>query len=178
LWRDPVHSRKKLPACEPAGTPNPEPLTYAVPLITRLCLLAVLGLLSAACRKTPPTAASTPAASTPAPAIWPATRKTQNGNFTVTIRPKGGGIVRSEHFSLEVLVEPAPGVGAPVSVVVDADMPSHQHGMNTTPQTVHEDGKRYRTDGMLFHMAGEWSISVAVSAGKGEERAHFPVTLE
>lgn len=86
--------------------------------------------------------------------------------------------MRSEHFSLEVTVEPGAGVGQPVSVVVDADMPSHQHGMNTTPQTVHEEGNRYRTDGMLFHMAGDWSISVAVSAGKGEERAFFPVALE
>lgn len=146
---------------------------------TRLFLLASLSaLLVVGCRKTPPLA-QTPAPSTPAAApSWPATQKTDRGNFTVTIQPRGGRITRSEHFSLEVQVTPGPGVGAPTRVLVDADMPSHQHGMNTTPETIHEGGPRYRADGMLFHMAGAWSISVAISTGAAEERAFFPVSIE
>lgn len=146
-------------------------------LLLRACLLACLSFPSISCRKAP----APPPAPTVAPpltASWPATRKTERGNFTVTIQPRGGKIVRGEHFTLEVQVEPVTGVGTPVSVVADADMPSHGHGMNTKAETVHETGSRYRADGMLFHMGGEWSISVAVSAGKGEERALFPVTIE
>jgi len=146
-------------------------------LLTRACLLACLGLTTMSCRKTSPSTPPTPAPAAPTVA-WPATGKTERGNFTVTIQPRGGKIVRGEHFTLDVTVEPAAGVGAPVSVIADADMPSHGHGMNTKAETVHEAGPRYRADGMLFHMGGEWSISVAVSAGKGEERALFPVTIE
>ncbi|MGB8168608.1 MAG: FixH family protein, partial [Chthoniobacteraceae bacterium] len=109
---------------------------------------------------------------------WPATRKTDGGNFTVTIQPSGGGITRNRHFSLGVLVEPGAGAAAPASVSVDADMPSHGHGMNTKPETVHEESQRYRADGMLFHMAGEWSIMVEISAGAAQERAFFPVSIE
>ena len=143
-------------------------------LLIRACLLACLSLPIMSCRKPP--APPTPAP--PVSASWPATRKTERGNFTVTIQPRGGKIVRGEHFTLDIQVEPATGSGTPVSVVADADMPSHGHGMNTKAETIPESGPRYRADGMLFHMEGEWSISVAVSAGKGEERALFPVTIE
>lgn len=94
------------------------------------------------------------------------------------LRPEGGGIVRNGHFSLEVVLEPGPGAGVPDSVVVDADMPSHGHGMHTKPETVAEGGHRYRVKGMLFHMAGEWSISVTITAGRTVERAWFPVLVE
>ncbi len=144
---------------------------------TRVYVLARFSfLILAGCEKapTPLPAPGTPAAA----AAWPAKRKTNRENFTVTIQPTGGRIVRNEHFSLEVVIEPGPGAGTPTSIVVDADMPSHRHGMNTQPETIHEGGQRYRTNGMLFHMAGEWSISVAITAGSGEERALFPVSIE
>lgn len=96
----------------------------------------------------------------------------------VTIRPESGSIVRNEHFSVEVLLEPGAGAGKPVSVLVDADMPAHRHGMNTKPEIVHEGGNRYRAKGMLFHMAGEWLITVEVSAGTTQERVSFPVLIE
>ncbi|MEQ1861633.1 MAG: FixH family protein [Chthoniobacteraceae bacterium] len=138
--------------------------------------IAIL-LADAGCGKAPaPARIAEPAP--PVAAIWPATRKTDRGNFGVTIRPHGGRIVRNEHFSIEVVLEPGAGAGAPVSVVVDADMPAHQHGMNTKAETVHEGGNRYRANGMLFHMAGEWMITVDVAAGSTKERASFPVAIE
>jgi hypothetical protein len=108
---------------------------------------------------------------------WPATRKTDGGKFTVTIQPDGP-ITTNKHFALEVVIEPGAGASAPSGIVVDADMPSHGHGMNTKPETAHEGGSRYRTKGMLFHMEGDWSIMVEVSAGATKERAFFPVSIE
>lgn len=113
-----------------------------------------------------------------AAAAWPATRLTDRGNFIVTIQPEGGSLARGRHFSLEVALEPGTRAGTPVSVVVDADMPSHRHGMNTKPETIREGDHRYRANGMLFHMAGEWSISVEISVGTTQERAFFPVVIE
>lgn len=77
-----------------------------------------------------------------------------------------------------MVVTPAAGAAAAANVVVDADMPDHGHGMNTKPETIHEGGERYRADGMLFHMEGDWSISVEVAAGGTKERALFPVSIE
>ncbi len=148
----------------------------------RACLPAFLSILIAAtgagCKKTSETAQLPPPGAPNAPAIWPAKRKTDGGNFTVTIQPEGGGITTNKHFSIGVVLEAGAGAGAPNSVAVDADMPSHGHGMNTKPETIHEGGNRYRANGMLFHMAGEWSIMVEVSAGTTKERAFFPVSIE
>jgi len=140
------------------------------------CLALLIAALCAGCKKA---AAPTPAPTSPAPtAPWPATRKTDRGNFTVTIQPRGGGIATNKHFSLDVRVVPSAEAGAPASVAVDADMPSHGHGMNTKPETFHEGGERYRADGMLFHMEGDWSISVEIATRSAKERALFPVSIE
>jgi hypothetical protein len=141
-----------------------------------LCVLLIASL--AGCKPASDRSAA-PDPATPAPGpTWPAKRKTDRGNFTVTIQPAGGRITRNEHFSLEVLLEPEAGAATPSSVLVDADMPDHGHGMNTKPETIHEGGARYRANGMLFHMEGEWSIAVEVTIGAMKERALFPVSLE
>lgn len=145
-------------------------------------LLVSLGLAlvaaGAGCDKTTgPTHLPDPGAPA-ARANWPATRLTDRGNFKVTINPEGGSIVRGRHFALDVHLLPGRVTGSPVSVVVDADMPSHGHGMNTKPETLAEGGHRYRVHGMLFHMAGEWSISVDITAGTTRDRVLFPVRIE
>ena len=37
---------------------------------------------------------------------------------------------------------------------------------------------RYRADGMLFHMSGDWVITVEMARGTESERAAFPVHVE
>jgi hypothetical protein len=157
-------------------------LPLALKTIARSHLSAMLCILIAAatagCRKVPDATQPPPPATPSAAATWPAKRKTDRGNFTVTIQPEGGNIAVNKHFSLGVTVEPGPEAATPASVSVDADMPSHGHGMNTKPETIHEGGQRYRANGMLFHMEGDWSIVVEISAGATKERAAFPVSIE
>jgi len=57
-------------------------------------------------------------------------------------------------------------------------MPAHGHGMNTQPEVVAGKEGDYRVDGMLFHMAGEWVITVEVGSQGKMERASFPVQIE
>lgn len=116
----------------------------------------------------------------PAPAIssWPATQETDGGNFEVTLQPEGGEILRNQHFALELRLKPEDGDSTGITVAVDADMPAHQHGMNTKPEVSEIDGGGYRVEGMLFHMAGDWVISVDVTRNKKTERAAFPVSVE
>jgi hypothetical protein len=149
-------------------------ITTGTHLLAFLCILITVG--TTGCKKAQETAI--PPATPAAAPIWPATRKTDRGNFTVTIQPAGSGITLNKHFSLNAILTPETGASAPTSVSVNADMPSHGHGMNTAPETIHEEGQRYRADGMLFHMAGDWSIMVEITAGGKIERAFFPINVE
>ncbi len=129
-----------------------------------------------------PSAADPDSGGAAAAATWPATLTTDGGAYSVTLEPTKGAIGWNEHFSLNLAIKPqATGVG-PLTVVVDADMPAHRHGMNTKPELVpkgEQSGEQhFRVDGMLFHMTGYWVITVDVTGGGVTERATFPVTIE
>ena len=57
---------------------------------------------------------------------------------------------------------------------VDATMPGHGHGMDTTPE-ITESGGVFTVEGMLFHMAGDWELVFAVSDGESVEKATFNI---
>ena len=76
----------------------------------------------------------------------------------------------NEYFSLTVNVldsldgKPLNDV---VSVMVDANMPAHEHGMNEIPSmTVLDDG-RFNAEGLKWFMSGEWAIEVFVTNEEG-----------
>ena len=114
-------------------------------------------------------------------APWRLLQKTSAGNFTASLQPQGGKqIIQNEHFSLDIALSPeGPNTNSvPRKIVVSADMPAHSHGMNTKPETVKLAPGKYRIDGMLFHMAGEWVVMVDVTRDGKTERASFPVQVE
>jgi len=158
--------------------------TSLFPMRIPSVFLVAAGLLAfVACGKKDVPRASESAAAPPPPAVvsWPATRASGGGSFEITLEPEGGAIGRNRHFALDVMVEAKAGevAGLAVAVAVDADMPAHQHGMNTKPEVVAiGDGGRYRVEGMLFHMAGDWVIKVDVTRGEKTESATFPVSVE
>ena len=45
---------------------------------------------------------------------------------------------------------------------VDATMPAHKHGMNYQPQLNQKGDGHYKATGFLFHMPGQWKITVSV----------------
>ncbi len=109
---------------------------------------------------------------------WPVIQETEGGSFSITLGPVGGEILNNTHFSLELAVKPAKADAGPIKVAVDADMPAHRHGMHTKPEVTGEGENRYKVDGMLFHMKGEWVIMVDVTGEEVTERATFPVLIE
>lgn len=109
---------------------------------------------------------------------WPSTQSTAQGGFDVTIQPEGGAIERNKHFSLDVTLTAKNSDAGDLQVVVDADMPAHQHGMNTKPEIFAKGAAKYRVEGMVFHMSGDWVITVDVTQGSKTERASFPVSVE
>ena len=56
-------------------------------------------------------------------------------------------------------------------IEVKGGMPAHNHGLPTRPRVTTElGGGDYRLDGMRFHMAGEWEISISIDDdGKTDE---------
>ncbi|HEU4646515.1 MAG TPA: FixH family protein [Burkholderiales bacterium] len=70
-----------------------------------------------------------------------------------------------EHFAVEFAVCPAP-----EGVRVDAWMPAHRHGMNYVPAVKALGGGRYRAEGLLFHMPGEWEFVFVLRAHGATQR--------
>ena len=58
------------------------------------------------------------------------------------------------HFAIEVQLCPAD-AGL---TRVDASMPAHRHGMNYRPSLTALGEGRYRAEGLMFHMAGDWEL--------------------
>ena len=48
----------------------------------------------------------------------------------------------------------------------DATMPAHRHGMNYRPVIKPLGVGRYRVEGMMFHMAGQWELAFEVKSGR------------
>ena len=78
-----------------------------------------------------------------------------------------------EHFVMEFAVCPAP-----EAVRVDAWMPAHRHGMNYKAGVTALGGGRYRAEGLMFHMAGQWEFVFELRAGGAIERLAHGVRVE
>lgn len=75
-----------------------------------------------------------------------------------------------EPFALEVAVCAAPGEPAPQGLRVDAHMPAHRHGMNYLPLVRPGPPGRYRAEGLVFHMPGQWELRFELQFGERFER--------
>lgn len=162
------------------------PSTAAVLLLVLACVM--------------PSGASAQPASSPAGAAAPASRaiecasgfpggsRATSAGYTIAWRADPQKIPVGRHFAIDLLVCPkaaAAGVGAapgspavvPVAVAVDARMPSHGHGMNYKPTLKPAGDNRYRAEGLMFHMPGQWELVFDVRTGDKVERATQAVTV-
>jgi hypothetical protein len=104
-------------------------------------------------------------------ALGPGARVANTPSYAIAYRADPAPIPLSRHFALDVIVCPTAGVAAPAGLEVDAVMPAHKHGMNYRPQVAVAGPGRYRVEGLLFHMSGEWELRFDVAGPKGRERA-------
>ena len=134
----------------------------------------VLSLLAVACGGGE---APAPEASPPeAPFVHDATSK---GTYRVGWHAVGGEVPHNEHFSIDVdvtLANGAPVLGAAVDV--RCEMPAHGHGMNVVPAVRELGDGRYRAEGMLLHMRGDWCLGIDVIVDDVAESAEFDLVLE
>lgn len=79
---------------------------------------------------------------------------------------KAQRIPMARHFALDVQLCERDGVSVAQLTKADASMPAHKHGMNYRPTIKPLGNGRFRIDGMMFHMAGQWQLAFEVQAGK------------
>ena len=60
----------------------------------------------------------------------------------------------------------------PDRLTANATMPAHKHGMNYTPTVVFDkESDSYKVEGFLFHMPGEWEITLAMY--RDDKASHY-----
>lgn len=107
---------------------------------------------------------------------------TDNGDFYVRYEPKPTPIPTEELFEMDVWVYESSEMNTmidPSSLGVEAEMPTHGHGMNTEPQVSDEGTGTFHIEGMKFHMPSDdqnpWVIRLMVEKGETTDVAKFKV---
>ena len=63
-------------------------------------------------------------------------------------------------------------------LTLSGGMPIHDHGLPTAPRmTTSLGGGNYLVEGMKFHMAGPWEVTVTVSASLGSDSVTWQLDL-
>jgi hypothetical protein len=107
----------------------------------------------------------------------PARRSVSGEGVTIAFAPHPAPVPVGRHFTLDLVVCPAP----PAAPAVDAEMPAHRHGMNYRARVERVgpvDQGRYRATGMMFHMPGRWRYLFDVVSGGQRQRLAYDVDVE
>ena len=107
-----------------------------------------------------------------------ALRRVESPRYAVAFRIVPAPIVVGRHFTLELAVCAKGGAPLPQSLRVDAQMPAHKHGMNYRPGVTTLAPGRYRAEGLLFHMPGQWEFVFDVGANGKTERLASAIDIE
>jgi hypothetical protein len=65
-----------------------------------------------------------------------------------------------QFFSMDVVACRVPDGGAAQTIIVDAQMPAHGHGMNYRPTTTESGPTRFQVSGLMLHMPGRWRLTI------------------
>lgn len=87
--------------------------------------------------------------------------------WQVVFAPQPAPLPLGRHFALDIVVCAPAGQPLPAMLAVDADMPAHRHGMNYRATVSALGDGRFRADGLMFHMAGRWRISIDLPGAAG-----------
>lgn len=103
------------------------------------------------------------------------------GSFAVFWKPTPDPIEERKTFALEVWVTPltSPNTLAEgLTLVLDAGMPEHAHGINVVPQTTPLESGHFRVEGTRLHMPGRWEIYFDLQRDGRTERAQVTMELD
>lgn len=86
-------------------------------------------------------------------------------------------IPMAQHILVEVQVCDGAKTSPAVLTRIDATMPAHRHGMNYRPRVSPIGPGRFRIEGMMFHMSGDWRLEFELSAGTEVQRLFHDVQI-
>ena len=102
------------------------------------------------------------------------------GGFRLNLQSTPSPIPLNELFEIVVTVDASAAKddsSNPVWLRASAEMPAHRHGMNTRVIVEQLDDGRFLLKGLLFHMRGEWLLTLDVAKGRVHEQAKVHVQL-
>lgn len=104
-------------------------------------------------------------------------QRVESARYVLAFRTTPATLEVGRHFALD-LAACAKNGAPPQSVNVDAHMPAHRHGMNYAP-TVRQIGtNRWRAEGLLFHMPGDWEFRFDLRADGSTDRLAYTHRLD
>ncbi len=90
-----------------------------------------------------------------------------SAGWQVAFAPNPAPLASGRHFALDIAVCAPPGAVLPATLVVDAEMPAHRHGMNYRASVTPLGNGRFRAEGLMLHMRGRWRFSFDLPAANG-----------
>jgi len=106
------------------------------------------------------------------------TRLSRKKQFKVIYHPQPNPIPLNKHFRLKIQVQtPKNIIIKDAQIKVNATMPAHNHGMNVKPKVKRLKDGIFEVKGLLFHMPGEWEMTVDITHKGKKDRAIFIVNL-
>ena len=109
------------------------------------------------------------------------TVENQGVDWDVRWRPLQWPIPIAEPFDLEVDLSGGSERIDGATIIVDAEMPHHGHGMNLEPvirPVSQGDSQLWLVEGMMCHMPGRWEFSVDLLKDGRMERTQWTVELD
>jgi hypothetical protein len=101
----------------------------------------------------------------------------ETSTLVLAYRPVPAPIAVGRHFAVDAAVCAKRGP-LPHALRVDAQMPAHRHGMNYRAKVIPQGPGRWRAEGLMFHMPGQWQFVFDVEAGERRERLTADVAVE
>lgn len=89
-------------------------------------------------------------------------KKTSAGNITLSYKILSESLTVSQPFSIEIKLCEMGEPMVPKQLKVNAEMPAHGHGMNYQPTIKPLDQGHYQVDNFVFHMMGNWVLTIDV----------------
>lgn len=106
--------------------------------------------------------------------------QSENGLFNLLLYPQQGEPVIGEyhHWIIELKDKHDKPIDNAV-IGIGGGMAAHGHGLPSQPVVTDYLGEgKYLVEGLLFNMAGDWTLLVAVKKGQFSDRAEFEMKLE
>ena len=104
--------------------------------------------------------------------------RAESEHYAIVYRTVPDPVAVGRPFALDAVVCPKSGSVPLTGLRVDAQMPAHRHGMNYRPTVTAEGAGRYRAEGLLFHMPGQWQFVFDFDAPGVHERATRDFAVE